>query len=143
MKKIILRTQYPWYKGDEYIEVSDEIADFFASLSRAERAYYEKVRNNKAFYSLDAEDGIESSILFVAESPDELYEKKLTNEELYKAIRMLPELQAKRISALYFQGLTMTKIAEIEGVSVEAVSKSVEKGLTNLEKIFKRGLKKS
>lgn len=142
MKKIILRTQYPWYKGDEYIEVSDEIADFLASLSRAERAYYEKVRKNKAFYSLDAEDGIESSILFVAESPDELYEKKLTNEELYKAISMLPELQAKRISALYFQGLTMTKIAEIEDVSVEAVSKSVEKGLTNLEKIFKRGLKK-
>ena len=142
MKKIILRTQYPWYKGDEYIEVSDEIADFLASLSKAERAYYEKVRKNKAFYSLDAEDGIESSILFVAESPDELYEKKLTNEELYKAISMLPELQAKRISALYFQGLTMTKIAEIEDVSVEAVSKSVEKGLTNLEKIFKRGLKK-
>ena len=142
MKKIILRTQYPWYKGDEYIEVSDEIADFFASLARAERAYYEKVRNNKAFYSLDAEDGIESSILFVAESPDELYEKKLTNEELYKAISMLPELQAKRISAIYFQGLSMTKIAEIEGVSHEAVRKSVEKSLTNLEKILKKGLEK-
>lgn len=142
MKKFILKTEYPWYKGDEYIEVSDEIIDLFASLSRAERTYYEKVRNNKAFYSLDADDGIETSILFVAESPDELYEKKLTNEELYKAISMLPELQAKRISAFYFQNLTMTQIAKIEGVSVKAVSLSVEKGLTNLEKILKKGLQK-
>ena len=61
---------------------------------------------------------------------------------MYKAISMLPELQAKRIYAHYFQDLTFTEIAKIEGVSVEAVSKSVEKGLTNLEKIFKRGLKK-
>ena len=142
MKKFILKTEYPWYKGDEYIEVSDEIIDLFASLSRAERTYYEKVRNNKAFYSLDADDGIETSILFVAESPDELYEKKLTNEELYKAISMLPELQAKRISAFYFQNLTMTQIAKIEGVSIKAVSLSVEKGLTNLEKILKKGLQK-
>ena len=80
--------------------------------------------------------------MFVSESPDELYEKKLTNEELYKAISMLPELQAKRIYALYFQDLTMTQIAKIEGVSVKAVSLSVEKSLTNLEKILKKGLQK-
>jgi len=141
MKKIILRTQYPWYKGDEYIEVSDEIAEFIESFVRQEQNYTRKQRYNRAIYSLDEDNGIEKSILFVSESPDELYEKKLTNEELYKAISMLPEIQAKRICALYFQDLAMTKIAEIEGVSVEAVSKSVEKGLTNLEKIFKKGLK--
>ena len=55
---------------------------------------------------------------------------------------MLPELQAKRIYALYFQDLTMTQIAKIEGVSVKAVSLSVEKSLTNLEKILKKGLEK-
>lgn len=142
MKKIILRTQYPWYKGDEYIEVSDEIAEFIESFVRQEQNYTRKQRYNRAIYSLDEDNGIEKSILFVSESPDELYEKKLTNEELYKAISILPEIQAKRICALYFQDLAMTKIAEIEGVSVEAVSKSVEKGLTNLEKIFKKGLKK-
>ena len=142
MKKIILRTQYPWYKGDEYIEVSDEIAEFIESFVRQEQNYTRKQRYNRAIYSLDEDNGIEKSILFVSESPDELYEKKLTNEELYRAISMLPEIQAKRICALYFQDLAMTKIAEIEGVSVEAVSKSVEKGLTNLEKIFKKGLKK-
>lgn len=142
MKKIILRTQYPWYKGDEYIEVSDEIAEIIEGFARQEQRYTRQQKRYRAIYSLDEDNGIEKSILFVSESPDELYEKKLTNEELYKAISMLPELQAKRIYAHYFQELSFTDIAEIEGVSVEAVSKSVEKGLTNLEKIFKRGLKK-
>ena len=142
MKKIILRTQYPWYKGDEYIEVSDEIAEIIEGFVRQEQRYTRQQKRYRAIYSLDEDNGIESSILFVAESPDELYEKKLTNEELYKAISMLPELQAKRIYALYFQNLTMTQIAKIEGVSVKAVSLSVEKSLTNLEKILKKGLQK-
>lgn len=142
MKKIILRTEYPWYNGDDYIEVSDEIAEIIEGFARQEQRYTRQQKRYRAIYSLDEDNGIEKSILFVSESPDELYEKKLTNEELYKAISMLPELQAKRIYAHYFQELSFTDIAEIEGVSVEAVSKSVEKGLTNLEKIFKRGLKK-
>lgn len=142
MKKIILRTEYPWYNGDDYIEVSDEIAELFIQFKRNEKTHTEKLRYHKAFYSLDEDNGTSKSILFVSESPDELYEKKLTNEELYKAISLLPELQAKRIYALYFQDLTMTQIAEIEGVSHEAVRKSVEKSLTNLEKILKKGLEK-
>ena len=43
-EKIILRTQYPWYKGDEYIEVSDEIADFIESFVKIENNYTRKQR---------------------------------------------------------------------------------------------------
>lgn len=142
MKKIILRTEYPWYNGDDYIEVSDEIAELFIQFKRYEKTHTEKLRYHKAFYSLDVDNGTNKSILFVSESPDELYEKKLTNEELYKAISMLPEIQARRIYAHFFQNMSMTKIGRIEGVSKMAVSKSIEAGLKKIEKILKNGFTK-
>lgn len=141
-EKIILKSEYPWYTGDEYIEISDEIANEFEKFSKEEHRYKEKVRYHKAFYSLDEDNGISKSILFVSESPDELYEKKLTNQELYKAISMLSELQSKRIYAYYFQNMSMTQIAEIEGVTKMAVSKSIKAGLKNIEKFLKLGFTK-
>jgi len=38
--------------------------------------------NNKAHYSLDADDGIEKDILFVSLSLWEIYERKMTTEQL-------------------------------------------------------------
>ena len=75
MKKIILKTEYPWCSSDDYIEVNDEIADVFTQYKRSEKAYKEKIRYYKAYYSLDEDNGTSKSILFVSASPDELFEK--------------------------------------------------------------------
>ena len=137
MKKIRLKDEYPWYPDDIYIEVSDEVAEAFLSFSKREKAQREKIRYHRAFYSLDAGDGIERDIVFVSASPQELYERKVSREELYSAINRLPEKQAKRVYARYFLGMTETKIARIEGVSVMAISKSIAAGLKRIEKILK------
>ena len=142
MKKIRLKDEYPWFSGDEYIEVTDEIAEVFAEFARSEKNFSEKVRYHRAFYSLDADNGIEKSILFVSASPQELYERKVTQEELYRAINQLPEKQARRIYAHFFQDMTMTQIGKIEGVSKMAVSKSIESGLRKIEEILKMGFTK-
>ena len=141
MKKIRLKDEYPWYSGNEYIEVADEIADVFTQSKKETENQRVKAIYHKAFYSLDAGDGIEKDILYVSATPDELYEKKLTQEELYSAISQLPEKQAKRIYARFFQDMTMTEIAKIESVSVMAISKSIEAGLKKIEKILKTGFK--
>lgn len=65
-----------------------------------------KIRYHKAYYSLDRGDGIEHSVLFVSLSPDEIYERKLTSEQLHAAIATLPDKQAKRIYAHYLTGAT-------------------------------------
>lgn len=137
MKKIRLKDEYPWYPDDIYIEVSDEVAEVLLSFSKREKAQREKIRYHRAFYSLDAGDGIERDIVFVSASPQELYERKVSREELYSAINRLPEKQAKRVYARYFLGMTETKIAKIEGVSVMAISKSIAAGLKRIEKILK------
>lgn len=138
MKRINLKSIYPeYYMHDEFIEVSDEIeAEFHQSVLR-ENAYRIRTYRHKAYYSLDRNEGIENDILFVACSPDELYEKKLTNQQLYAAINSLPEKQAKRIYAYYFLDMDEPTIARAEGVSQQAVHSSVQRGLRRIEKFLK------
>lgn len=68
---------------------------------------------------------------------DELYEKKLTNQQLHAAISQLPEKQAKRIYAYYFLDMDEPTIARTEGVSHQAVHSSIQHGLKRIEKILK------
>jgi len=70
MKTINLRKLYPlYYTEDCYIEVSDEVAEQIKAADRAEHAYIERIRYHKAYYSLDAGNGIEKDVIFVLKSP--------------------------------------------------------------------------
>ena len=76
-----------------------------------------------------AETELSMMPLFVSMTPCELYERKVTMEQLHAAIAALPDKQAKRIYAYYFLGLTESAIAKSEGVSVASVSESIQRGL--------------
>lgn len=138
MAKINLRDYYPYEQEDAYIEVSAEVADMMNAFERAEASYERKVRRYKAYYSLDHKSGIERSILFTAHSPEEVYERKVTNEELHTAITQLPDKQAKRIYAHYLLGMSKEEIARAEGVSWRAIHQSIQQGLRRMEKILKK-----
>ncbi|EGT4599951.1 TPA: sigma-70 family RNA polymerase sigma factor [Clostridioides difficile] len=99
-----------------------------------------RIRYHKAYYSLDRGDGIEHSALFVSLSPDEIYERKLTTEQLHTAIATLPDKQAKRIYAHYFLGMSKTAIAKAEGTSASSVKDAIRRGLCSLEKYLKNNL---
>lgn len=139
MAKINLRKYYPdYYDTDFIIEVPDEVAALMDSYEHAEAAYYLRRYRHKAYYSLDRGDGIENDILFVSLSPCEIYERKVTVEQLHAAITALPDKQARRIYAYYFLGMSKAEIARAEGVAVNAVKDAISRGLKNLEKILKR-----
>lgn len=137
MKKIKLKDEYPWYSSEDYIEVSDEIAAALKQFALDEHSQVEKIRYHQAFYSLDVGDGLENQVLFVSASPQELYERKLTQAELYAAIHHLSEKQAKRIYAHFFQNMSITKIATIENVDESAIRRSLHRGLNKIEKFLK------
>ena len=75
MTTINLRELYPWYTEDTFIEVSDEVAAFLEEDKRLQINYAQYIRDNKAFYSLDAGDGIEAEALNLPEQPDEVLER--------------------------------------------------------------------
>lgn len=141
MTKINLREYYPdFYTTDCIIEVPDEVAALMDSYEHAEAAYYLRRYRHKAYYSLDRGDGIEHSILFVSLSPYEIYERKVTVQQLHAAIAALPDKQAKRIYAHYFLGMRKSAIAKSEGVNESAVRDSIDRGLRNIEKFLKNYL---
>ena len=52
MTTINLKDFYPWYTHDEYIEVSEEVADELRASRLYEAAYQRRIVRNKAQYSL-------------------------------------------------------------------------------------------
>lgn len=109
MKKINLRDYYPFYQADFFIEVADEIALSLKRFDLDESAYQLRTYRHKAYYSLDRNDGIEHEIVCLSLSLQEIYERKVKNQELYASMNSLPDKQAKQIYAHYF--LVMGKAA--------------------------------
>ena len=105
-----------------------------------EERYRLRTYRHKAYYSLDRDDGLEHEAVFVALSPHELYERKVTMQELHAAISSLPDKQAKRIYAHFILGMTKQDIARAEGVHEKVVRVAIERGLRRLEKILKNSL---
>ncbi len=138
MAIINLRKYYPFYSTDCFIDVPDDIAMTFDEFDRDEAAYRLRTYRHKAYYSLNRDDGIEHEAVFVSLSPHEIYERKITMQELHAAIASLPDLQAKRIYAHFILGMIKKDIALAEGVDEKAVRGAIERGLKNMEKYLKK-----
>lgn len=141
MTKINLREHYPaYYEEDTYIEVPEEVAEAMLAFDRQEAAYRRRTYYHRAYYSLDRGDGIEYDALFLSVTPWEVYERKMTLEQLHAAIAALPDKQAKRIYAHFFLGLTERAIAKSENVNPTTVHESIHRGLRQMEKYLKKFL---
>ena len=138
MKRINMREYYPLYTSDYFIDVPDEVAALLHDFKRCESAYHLRTYRHKAYFSLDRDDGIEHDILFMSLSPCEIYERKVSSQELHAAIASLPDKQAKRIYAYYFLGMSKAAIAKAEGVSKATVGEAVKRGLRNMEIFLKK-----
>ncbi|AFV01206.1 MULTISPECIES: sigma factor-like helix-turn-helix DNA-binding protein [unclassified Dehalobacter] len=140
MTKINLKDYYLVDKSDFFVEVTPAVANLLKQFSRKDHADYERRRVHKAYYSLDADDGIEKDVVLLVLSPEEIYERKLSNQELYAAINSLPEKQAKRLYAYFFLDMSKAQIARIEGVNKSRIAHSINQALKNMEKFLKYSL---
>lgn len=138
MKRVNFKKYYDHITTDTYHDVPDRVFDILEEYRKAEQAYHSKINYHKAYYSLDRDDGIEHSALFVSLSPDEIYERKLTREQLHAAIATLSDKQAKRIYAHYFLGMSKTAIAKAEGVSKATIGQSLNSALATIEHFLKK-----
>ncbi|KHL91681.1 RNA polymerase sigma24 factor [Paenibacillus sp. IHB B 3415] len=137
MATINLRDYYPFCNHDIFLDIPDEVATVLLEAERQEEAYRRRMYLHKAQYPLDRNDGFEHDICFVSLSPSEVYERKITAQQLHAAISALPDKQGKRIYAHYVLGISKSEIARAERVLEKNIRKSVSQGLRNLE-IFLR-----
>ena len=136
MTTINLRKYFYWYKVDEYIEVSDEVAEELRADKGFEFNCWRQAKRNKANYSLDAEDGIENSICEFEPSPEEFLARAVTIQRLCCALNHLPPSQGRRIDAHFLLGQPITEIAAAEGLDESSVRESIDRGLKRMRKIF-------
>ena len=141
MKTLNLRDYYPsLYPSDCFIEVPDEVAEILIASNRNETAYQRRKYYNHAQYSLDRDDGIEQHILYKKPSAEDVFEHIENLKQILNAVSTLPGIQAKRIYAHYFLGVSRAVIAESEGVTERAVNMSIRNGLQAMLKILKNSL---
>ena len=138
MTTINLKDFYAWYTHDEYIEVSDEVAAELRADKLYELAHQRRIVRNKARYSLDCDDGIESSACLSEPTPQELVERMERFCALWNALNTLPEIQGRRVDACIIEGKSYREVAEAEGVSKTSVQESVKCGLENMRKYLKK-----
>ena len=111
MTTINLKDFYYWYLVDELVEVPDEVAEALMASRRDEASYQRRLTRNKAFYSLDCDDGIEYSACLHEPSPQELLDRKELFFRLWNALNSLPEIQGRRVDAHLILGKSYRQIA--------------------------------
>ena len=133
MQKINLRDLYPdVYKTDAFVDMAEEVLAAIQSQKQADAAYERRKFRHKAHDSLDREDGIENDTLARPLTPEEVMEQKQLREEVYAALMQLPAIQARRIYARFYLGMTVAEIAKVEGVDRRRVWASIRRGLKKL-----------
>lgn len=138
MTTINLRELYPWYTEDAFIEVSDEVAAFLEEDKRLQINYAQYIRDNRAFYSLDAGDGIEAEALNLPEQPDEVLECMELERLLQEALAQLTPAQRRRVLAHFVEGRSQLEIAASEGVVKSTVSEAISRGRKKLRNFLKK-----
>ena len=133
MTTINLRDFYPFYTHDEFVDVTDEVAAELAADSRYEKVHKERMRRNKSFYSLDAEDVEKVTFLSFNDSPERIFDMMERHCGLCRALNSLPEVQGRRIEAHYLLGKSQRDIAKDEGVNERNVRLSISKGLAAMK----------
>ena len=138
MTTINLKDFYPWYTHDEYTEVSDEVAEELMASRRREAAHTERARYNKAYYSLDCDDGIEYSACLHEPTPQELLDRMELFVHLWNALNSLPEVQGVRVEAHLILGKSYRQIAQEQDVDKSVVRRSVKRGMSAMKKYLKK-----
>ncbi len=136
MIKINLRHYYPHYTSDVFIEVPDNIAIELHTFENEDAAYRMRRSRNRAFFSLDREDGLEREMQINVPSSEDGFFREHLACSLFSALQKLPVAQARRIYAHYILGMSNLAIARVEGVNEGNVRKSISRGLRRLQKIM-------
>ena len=139
MQIINLRKYYPYYyTKDVFMEVSDDVAEAMLLATRQENNYRQRTYRHKAYYSLDRGDGIENDALHFTPSPEEIFLRKVSLEQLQEAIDHLPPIQMRRVYAHNILGMKKVEIARAEGVDSSSVCSTIQAGLRNLRRYFEK-----
>ena len=122
------------YNGEK-IMVSQEVADYLEDCRRDIHSQYKKKQRNQGGIKCE-EDFIEELMEVKPIGFEDELIRRLEQERLPRLIASLPEVQRRRLTAYYYEGLTYQEIAKRENVHHTTIMRSVDLAVKNLKKYF-------
>lgn len=132
MITINLKNYYENIEVDTYIEVQDDVFELLEECITSEESRKRKDRRNNIIVTDDIDAYFKQIISSMSLDIKDIIEPNFQNEKLYEAIEKLPDIQARRIKAHYFMGLSKQDIAQIEGCNESSIRLSLKAALRNL-----------
>lgn len=133
MDKPLVKIEYKTANGSQIcVEVSTSVKELLEQSDRQIRSQRRQDRRYLDFTPL-TDEVLEISLLGVYEDTADLLERMERNARLHRAIGKLTEVQRRRLNLYYFEELTYSQIAKLEGVSHRAIIYSIEQALKQLK----------
>lgn len=87
-------------------------------------------------FDLD-ENAIHNKTSIIADDVEDVVDRQIRHDKLWKAINQLPNIQKRRVVLYYFEELTYEQIAQEEHCSFQAIAYSIETAKKSLKKFLK------
>lgn len=119
----------------QFIEISETLFNVFDRFELDDISYMNKIDRHYE-HAEQTESTLNKRAITPQVSLEETVVERIEVERLYAAIAKLSDTQRRRLLQYYFGDLTYTKIAKMEGCSLETVRKSVKTAERNLKKLL-------
>ena len=117
------------------VEVSTEVKDLLAQTDRQIRSQRRQDRQYLNFM-IRTDEHYDNPLLPVNEDTADLLEIMERDRKLYESLNTLTATQCLRLYLYFFEGLTYTQIAKLEGVKHSSVIESIKNAIKNLKKFY-------
>ena len=116
----------------------DYVLEAIREMERREASRVRKLKRHHALYteSLDALGEVAADPH--SRSAEELLETEEGRSEVLRALRQISRVQARRIYAVFFLGISKADVARAEKVSRAAVTININLGLKKISEILKK-----
>ena len=135
MDKPLVKISYKLANGSQIcVEVSTSVQELLEQSDRQIRSQRRQDRRHLDF-KVSTDGNSDSPLLPTYEDTADLLERMERDARLHKAVGKLTEVQERRLRLYYFEGMTYSQIARLEGISHRAIIYSIELALKQLQKL--------
>lgn len=117
------------------VEVTNPVKELLKQSDRQIRSQRRQDRRHLSYAGNTAEE-LDNLLSPSQEDTADLLERKERDARLHAAIGQLTEVQERRLCLYYFDDLSYSQIARMEGVTHKAVIRSIEQALRSLRTLF-------
>ena len=136
MDKPLVTIKYKTANGSEIcVEVSTPVKELLEQSTRQIQSQRRQDRRHLDF-TVHADEDLDTTLLPAYEDTADLLERIERNTRLHKAIGKLTQVQQRRVFLYFFEGLTYSQIARLEGVYYRSVIDSVKQAIKRLRKLY-------